>query len=186
MSEKLGEVVELKLKVVHNFYEPLLLLNALGQVRGKRIKPELNLDSPTSDHQRARRSFADGIAYICAYDRGPDFVTAAALENSPQGVIVWLAFNANVECNVPKFLQGILNDLAAIAEQNTGTERLQKGSQIRESLLTRIITFNEARISAYHGCVKSFTEKCLPLLKKARQMLRKSTDIHYYTDSILK
>jgi hypothetical protein len=185
MSERAGTEVGWRRKVLRRFYEPLLLLNALGQVRGERLKPELNIEINASNHQKTRRAFADGIAYICAYTRGPDSVTATALESSPQGVILWLAANASIKPEVTIFLRGILNALASIAEQNDAIERRRLGEQIRESLLTRTITFNSARLLSYHHLVKGFIKECLPRIQQAGQLTRKSTDTQSYTTHML-
>ena len=56
-------------KLLRRFYEPLLLLSALGQIRGQRIKPESDANSISPNIQKLRRSFVDGIAYICAYEK---------------------------------------------------------------------------------------------------------------------
>jgi hypothetical protein len=184
MPEQPGRVVPLRRKVLRRFYEPLLLLNALGQIRGERIKPELNPDTPASSHQKTRRAFADGIAYICAYERGPDCVTATALESSPQGVIVWLATNTPINPKVTTFLQGILKDLALIAEQRDAIERRQLGETLRETLLTRIITFNSTRLSSYHHLINGFAKDCIPLIQQTVQSPRKSIDTQSYTTHI--
>jgi hypothetical protein len=172
MSKVEGELVQLRRKVLRRFYEPLLLLHALGQVRGARIKPELNFDTSGQNHQKIRRSFADGIAYISAYEKGPDYVTASALEKSPQGIIVWLAANADIKPEVITFLESVLEDLGHIAAQSNASDRQQIGIQMKESLLTRIVTFNKNRLQAYYKTAKGFTVTCLAVIREAGQLNR--------------
>jgi hypothetical protein len=172
MSKVEGELVELRWKVLRRFYEPLLLLHALGQIRGARIKPELNFDLSGPNHQKIRRSFADGIAYISAYDKGPDYVTASALEKSPQGIIVWLAANAEIKPEVVTFLGSVLDDLGHIAVQSSASERQRIGLQMNEDLLTRIVTFNKNRLQVYYGTAKKFTATCLTVIQEAHQSNR--------------
>ena len=68
-----------KRKVLRRFYEPLWLLSALGQIRGERIKSEINIDPLSPNIQKLRRSFVDRIAYIHASEKEPSRVTAVAL-----------------------------------------------------------------------------------------------------------
>jgi hypothetical protein len=164
MSATDGVLVELKRKVIRRFYEPLLLVNALGQVRGVRIKPELDSATSEPNHQKTRRSFADGVAYICAYDIGPDFVTTAALESSPEGVIVWLAANKAVKPKVFTFLKGmkgVLDDLSNVAIQRSARERYPAGVQLQEVLETKVVAFSEARLLVYYRRARTLIRTCL-------------------------
>jgi hypothetical protein len=174
MSATEGVLVELKRKVLRRFYEPLLLLNALGQVRGSRIKPELDSATSEPNHQKIRRSFADGIAYICAYNIGPDFVTAAALESSPEGVIVWLAANAAVKPKVFTFLKGVLDDLSYVAIQRDASERYRAGLRIQEALVAKVVAFSEARLRVYYKRARTFIRACLTTLGDSDQLISKS------------
>ena len=47
-------------RLLRRFYEPLLLLDALGPVRGDQIKSEIRLNEVDGDTQKLRRAFADG------------------------------------------------------------------------------------------------------------------------------
>jgi hypothetical protein len=184
MSDAEGKLVELRRKVLRRFYEPLLLLNALGQVRGERIKPAPDSDLSGPSHRNIRRSFADGIAYISAYDKGPDYVMATALEKSPQGTVVWLAANAEITPKVFAFLQSIWDDLGNIAAQSNASERRQMGMQIFENLLTRVIAFNEARLQLYCKMVQGFAKTCLSIIRETGQPIRKSVATLLNTTSI--
>jgi len=93
-------------KVTRRFYEPLLLLHALGPIRGERIKSEIMPDDPESNHIQLRRSFTNAIAYICAYQKEPDYVTAAALEKTSQGIVVWPCTNVDIEEGFVTFFGG--------------------------------------------------------------------------------
>jgi hypothetical protein len=167
------KLVRLRPKVLRRFYEPLLLLNALDQIRGARIKPDLASSITGLNHQKIRHSFADGIAYICAYKKEPDYVTAAALEKTPQGISVWLAANANIEPKVIHFLEGILVDLRRVAEQEDANGRHQTGRKIRESLTVRVVAFNQPRIQAYYIMAKNYVRQCLVVIRQACESTRK-------------
>lgn len=166
MSDTGHEVAQVRRKLLRRFYEPLLLLNALGQIRGKRIKPDLEAYTLGASHQKLRRSFVDGIAYISSYEKGPDHVTAAALERSANGVVVWLAANGTIHPRVIEFLKEILADIHTISNQATANERHVQGHEMQEELLTRVIAFNEPRLRAYYNLVHSYSLRCLPAIKQ--------------------
>ncbi len=68
---KVAQMASLKPSTTDIFYRLLLLLEALDPTRGERSKSGTS-DDATVDHPSVRRSFVDSIAYICAYDKGPD------------------------------------------------------------------------------------------------------------------
>jgi hypothetical protein len=167
MAENGGSLQLPKRKVLRRLYEPLLLLSALGQVRGERIKKNIEPDITEVDHTKARRSFADGLAYISSYDKDPDLVTAVALERAPSGVIVWLAANAGVQPKVKAFIQSVLNDLNTVAIQSTAIERRNKGIELYEPILTDVINFNEKRLGVYDNKIKKLISSCFPTINEA-------------------
>jgi hypothetical protein len=162
MAQDSGSIIQLRSKVLRRLYEPLVLLNALGPVRGERIKKSLEPDITEVNHAKARRSFADGIAYISAYDKTPDLVTAAALEKAPSGVIVWLAANADIKPEVRTFVQGILDKLNDVAIQPTAIARSDRGKELYDTILTDTVNFNKARLRVYDDKIKKLTSLCFP------------------------
>ena len=159
--------VPISRKVLRRFYEPLLLLNALGQIRGKRIKPESDPNSLSPNIQKLRRSFVDGIAYICAYEKGSRRVTAAALEKTPQGITVWLAANEKLEEKVIQFLETVLSDIQRIAELDDRESRHRKGEQTVEDLTSRVVAFNAPRIQTYcEQVARKHAPACLDTISK--------------------
>lgn len=167
-------------KVLRRFYEPLLLLNSLGQIRGERIKAETNSFSSSPNIQKIRRSFVDGIAYICAYQKGPSWVTAAALEKTPEGVTVWLAANEDIGGNVIGFLQKVLSDIQKIAALDDRESRLREAERIKEPLTSRIIAFNAPRIETYFDRVKrKHVPECLKIMDEERKSNGMSTTRHF-------
>ena len=154
-------------KILRRFYEPLLLLSALGQMRGERIKAESDANSMSPNIQKLRRSFVDGIAYICAYEKGPRRVTAATLERTPQGITVWLAANGKIGENVLSFLENVLSDIQRIAELDDREKRQREGGQTLEHLTSRIVSFNVPRIQTYYEQVaRKLVPACLDTISK--------------------
>lgn len=157
-------------KVLRRFYEPLLLLSALGQIRGKRIKSESNNDTLSPNIAKLRRSFVDGLAYICAYEKGSSRVTAVALEKTPQGITVWLAANETVWEKVIRFLEDVLCDIQRISELNDRDSRQREGERTAEDLTSRIIAFNAPRIQTYYDqVVQKRAPACLEIISEGHE-----------------
>lgn len=157
----------IKRKVLRRFYEPLLLLSALGQIRGERIKSEINTDTLSPNIQKLRRSFVDGIAYICAYEKLPSRVTAVALEKTPQGIMVWLAANEKVGEKVIRFLEDVLSDIQRISELNDRESRQREGERTKEDLTSKVIAFNAPRIQIYYDLVvQKRAPACLEIISE--------------------
>ncbi len=175
---------QIRRKVLRRFYEPLLLLSALGQIRGKRIKSEANNDTLSPNIQKLRRSFVDGIAYICAYEKGPSRVTAAALEKTPQEITVWLAANEEVGDKVIQFLDGVLADIQRISGPTGRSDRQWEGERIEEDLTSRIIDFNISRILTYYNQVaRTWAPECLKIINEGHESsgTSKTTLRHAFT-----
>jgi hypothetical protein len=145
------DIFPIRHKVTRRFYEPLLLLHALSPIRGERIKSEIIPDDPESNHIQLRRTFTNAIAYICAYKKGPDHVTAAALEKTPQGVVVWLSANADVEEGVVTFLEGILACVYQVVEKDSVEDLHYQASLATQRLASMIVDFQAPRLNVYRS-----------------------------------
>ena len=145
-----GAVVPMRRKVERRFYEPLLLLSALGQVRGERTKSEIITDTLCPNIQKLRRNFVDDIAYICSNEKGSKCVTAVAIEKTPQGIVVWLAANKNIGKKIVQFLESVLSDIQQISTPSDKDSRQKEGERMREGLASKIVDFNTPRIGVYY------------------------------------
>lgn len=65
-------------RLLSQFYEPLFLLNVLGQTRGEHT----TVHSDLSDERSRRRRLLRNLAYVCNYDKGGSSCTAIGLEDS--------------------------------------------------------------------------------------------------------
>jgi len=149
------------------FYRLLLLLEALDPTRGERSKSG-TCDDATVDHPSVRRSFVDSIAYICAYDKGPDYVTAAALQQTSQGTTIWLAGNKDIKPEVVDYLTSVLNDLTGIARLDRGKVVDQAELLATGKLSSGIIKFLRPKLLLYYNkSVKGFIPQCLDVIDGA-------------------
>ena len=145
-----GALVPMRRKVERRFYEPLLLLSALGQIRGERTKSEIITDTLCPNIQKLRRYFVDGIAYICSHEKGSKSVTAVAIEKTPQGIVVWLAANKKIGKKVVQFLESVLSDIQQISTPSDKDSRQREGERMKEGLASKIVDFNTPRIRFYY------------------------------------
>lgn len=139
-------LVPMRRKVERRFYEPLLLLSALGQMRGERTIT----DTLCPNSQKLRRNFVDGIAYICSNEKGSKSVTAVAIEKTPQGIVVWLAANKKIGKKVVQFLESVLSDIQQISSPSDKDSRQKEGERMKEGLASNIVDFNTPRIGFYY------------------------------------
>jgi len=132
-------------------YEPLCLLYTLSQVRGDRITPSeishagLGLTGP-----RCYRSFVDAIAYICAYRKEPGYVTAVALEETPEDIVVLLAANGGIDTEVVKFLEKVLDILKLVIKKHIIRLDTNESQLILKFLADHVLSFNAPKIFEYY------------------------------------
>src|SRR5947207_9224995 len=81
-------------RLLHRFYEPLVLLRVLDPTRGVQ-NTNRGPDSTFDTLQDLRRKFLDQLSWTCDYKHGGDTVSAIAAEETPQGTRFWLAANSN-------------------------------------------------------------------------------------------
>ncbi|KAK6954732.1 hypothetical protein Daesc_004701 [Daldinia eschscholtzii] len=97
-------------KLLHRFYEPLILSRVLGQTRGK------HTSAPQNDERHSsRRRLLSNLAYLCDYDKGGDMTSAVALEDNDQCHVFWVASNTSRAGNKNlEFLQSSLKKIHLI------------------------------------------------------------------------
>lgn len=181
MATGAHQIISLRPKVVKRFYEPLVLLHALDRIRGERIKSEIVPDDTGTNHTQLRRAFADAIASICAYKKEPDYVTAAALAMTPQGVVVWLAANSKVEGEVVEFLETVLATVQKVAEQDDMEDRQQAAVLAIDKLSSKITNFQIPRLEVYHAkIITDLIKPCQEVLAEYRKEDGKSFRVEYW------
>ncbi|KAI1651993.1 uncharacterized protein F4817DRAFT_324240 [Daldinia loculata] len=75
-------------KLLHRFYEPLILLRVLGQTRGTHTS---TLQDGKS--QSRRRRLLCNLSHLCDYDKGGDMTSSIALEDNAECYVFWIASN---------------------------------------------------------------------------------------------
>lgn len=132
-------------------YEPLCLLHTLSEVRGDRIKPgDISSEFPGSTAPKCYRAFVDAIAYICAYQKKPGYVTAAALEEAPDAIVILLASNDGIDMAVLAFLEKVRMILLWIVEKSTVQLDTKEGRGIMKILTDHVLCLNTPKIFEYY------------------------------------
>ncbi|KAJ5987979.1 hypothetical protein N7481_003189 [Penicillium waksmanii] len=182
MNEESAEasLMAYKDKRLRLLYEPLGLLHALGEVRGDRIKTsDLNDEGRGLSGPRCHRNLVDAISYICAYRKEPGYVTAAAIEEAPDAIVVLLAANGGIDVKVVTFLETVLKILSWVIKNPSGV-RLTKteGRKIMKILAEHVLAFNAPKIFQYYLQVSKMVPSLLmrlstePALKDDVSMIK--------------
>ncbi|KAJ5729091.1 uncharacterized protein N7483_003599 [Penicillium malachiteum] len=125
-------------------YEPLYLLHSLGEVRRDWIKPgEVSHEDLGSTGPRCYQNFVDAIAYICAYRKEPEYVTAAALEDTPDAIVVFLAANGGIDRDVVIFLKNVVLVILSWVIKNHSISLVKtEGQKVMKVLADHVLSLN--------------------------------------------
>ncbi|KAL4925949.1 nucleic acid/nucleotide deaminase domain-containing protein [Aspergillus undulatus] len=146
---------------VEAFYEIICFSRSLNIVRGNRIKPVFSAENDGVDLAKCRRDFMDAIAYFCAYNGSPDYVTAVALGKSETKVILWIASNAKVSGKVIEFLESdVLNVVQGLAHAVTQGSLPPSKEERVTGLLNRVLQFTSQKTFKYYRNAVN-TWKCI-------------------------
>lgn len=138
-------------KKLRLLYEPLCLLHSISEIRGDRIKPDdLSHESPALTGPRLYRRFVEAMAYICAYKKRPGYVTAVALEDTPEKIVVLLAANNDIEQQVIHFVEKVLKVLSWVIENHAVRQNTLDGQRVMQILTENVLEFNTPKIYEYY------------------------------------
>ncbi|KAI0126794.1 hypothetical protein BJ170DRAFT_596365 [Xylariales sp. AK1849] len=131
-------------RLINRFFEPLILLEALGVTRGDHTRIPHKSGTPGF----TRRRLLDNLAYLCDNDKGGPTTTAIGLEERQDCFKFWVASNRASEKTI-LFMNSVLSDLrklfAVEADQREYEEEQFVHSCIRFS---RIRILKEGKLLA--------------------------------------
>jgi hypothetical protein len=130
-------------RLLHRFYEPLVLLRVLDPTRGAQ-NTNMVPDSGSDTLQELRRKFLDQLSWTCDYKPGGDTVSAIAAEETPQGTIFWLAANTNPTQKALPHLEWILKQL-----ENSSSASEQEREELEGKITARCIEFSKDKVKNY-------------------------------------
>lgn len=169
MTENSSEgLINHKPKELRRLYEPLCLLHSLSEVRGDRIKPsDVSHDGPGSTGPRGYRRFVEAMAYICAYKKKSGYVTAVALEDTPQAIVVLLASNDGIDPQVISFVRRVLKILSWVIENHTIQFNEPEGQKVLKILSNFVLDLNTPKIYEYYQQVMKTVSKAMQWVEPA-------------------
>ncbi|KAK8251957.1 hypothetical protein IWZ00DRAFT_488409 [Phyllosticta capitalensis] len=147
--------------LLSQFYEPLVLLHALGQTRGERVPESRDARLANLSDDQLRQLFLNHLAYSCDYDKGGETVTAVALEDRPQGPRYWLSANEGPREKVKLFVEALLQTLRELARNPDDITE-----EDLESVARECISFARHRIKNYWPLLVTQRRRCLKTLSK--------------------
>ena len=140
-------------KVLHRFYEPLVLLHVLDRIQGDHVPRQRENSAPPEHASRTelRRRFLESLAYVCDYEKGGDTMTAIFVSSAP--LTYHIASNKFLpETNeVVPFLDSVLKQLRATTHSTARTERY---------ILEKCVAFSNKRISKYWRSLQNSLKMC--------------------------
>jgi hypothetical protein len=149
-------------RLLHRFYEPLVLLKILDPTRGVQIYSPA-LDAVSGDSHNLWRKFLDQLSWICDSRHGGDTVSAVAAEASPSGPIFWLAANTNPAAKTLPHLAWILKQL-----ENSHDASPQEMDELDKRIIARCIEFSKDKVKNYSRSL------CMCIRKAAEILAEKS------------
>jgi len=156
--------IPLPSRVVHRFYEPIvLLLSLFGASKAKGLTacpppdPAINIKDP----KQVFYAYVNKLSNVCDRTRGGDTVTSFTIlngDNAQGGFHYWLAANRQTKEQLEitvAFVRALLLrlDQAPIGRDNQ--------HMVRRELLSDILRFNRPRVSVYLRAIRLQTEECL-------------------------
>lgn len=148
---------------LRRFYEPLILMDVLGNVRKEHdISTSFSsLDISQVPIKSVRRQFLRDLSYMCDYKKGGDTVTAIGLQKSPEGYTFWVAANTCPNQKIVPFLKQLLKRLQIVSRN----ENAVTDGEEENSLAKMCIHFASKRIKDYCSLLKPHLEKCTHYLE---------------------
>ncbi|CAG8013292.1 unnamed protein product [Penicillium salamii] len=143
-------------RLLSRFYEPLFLLDSLGQTRGSHTAPSFNFNP----RREQSRRFLQNLCSISDFRKGGSTCTAIGLEELDTSHIFWVASNRETD-QIVAFLRTALGALRAIAHP-TGTADACTDSEFGRMC----IEIAAERIEAEKRCLRKFANDCLSILEK--------------------
>ncbi|PLN83962.1 hypothetical protein BDW42DRAFT_199946 [Aspergillus taichungensis] len=139
-------------KVLSRFYEPLLLLRALGQTRGDHTTISLDL----GPEEARRRRFLQNLAYIGDVDKSSISCTAIGLEDAETRYKFWIASN-QVNGRSLDFFKTVFGHLECIHGHSPG-----RPEQDRNALVMLCVGFAAKRIREEKKTLVRKINECYP------------------------
>ncbi|OHE97164.1 hypothetical protein CORC01_07605 [Colletotrichum orchidophilum] len=157
-----SEVIPMKSRVCHKFYEPLVLLKALN-VEMTNLAEFVDPDDLNyrGDAKKIFKAFLYKLAHVCDSmpGNGGGTVTSVMLLRGADGTNVEYRFASNQRNE--EDLQDVAAFMRFLLERTGRESTLVDAPNLRKDLLNAVLWFNRLRISFYIGRLEKEIQNCL-------------------------
>lgn len=165
-----GAPIPLPSRIVHKFYEPVILLASLMDVvtphRYVAGMSEASVNTPGTDIQ-SFKAFLNKLSHVCSSSKGHETVTSFLVlrdrteENTTNGRIhYWFVVNEETPDNLMD-TQTYVEKLLRKVKHAPGCEDPEGLNDVRKELHRDVLVFNRRRISYYLRDIQDQTSQCL-------------------------
>ena len=151
-------------RLLHRFYEPLVLLRILDPTRGKQASALMQ--SGASNLEETWHRFLDQLSWICDYEPGGDTVSSIAAQTTPDGPVFWLAANKDPALKALPHLLWVLEKL-----ENSYEISPLEIEELEDEITTRCIEFGKNKVRNYGRRLRSITNKVAESFEEGSQHL---------------
>ncbi|KAK5459175.1 hypothetical protein LTR20_007846 [Exophiala xenobiotica] len=146
-------------KLLHRFYEPLVLLYVLDPTQGDHVREEANrLPLDITSSKELRRRLVSALAYICDFEKGGDSFTAIFVTQGP--LTYYIACNKGPRSKTLSFLRKILDHLEEVYDMDE-----KQRAKARGKILAECVKFSNKRLKAYWSFLRNVLVRCEETLK---------------------
>ncbi|KAK5270047.1 hypothetical protein LTR96_004547 [Exophiala xenobiotica] len=146
-------------KLLHRFYEPLVLLYVLDPTQGDHVREEANrLPLDITSSKELRRRLVSALAYICDFEKGGDSFTAIFVTQGP--LTYYIACNKGPRSKTLSFLRKILDHLEKVYDRDE-----KQRAKARGKILAECVKFSNKRLKAYWSFLRNVLVRCEEILK---------------------
>ncbi|OTA88869.1 hypothetical protein M434DRAFT_34660 [Hypoxylon sp. CO27-5] len=142
------------LRLLCRFYEPLVLLAALGKTRGTHTSNPQD----TSTTQSKRRRLLRNLSYLCDYEKGGETTSSIGLEENEHYFIFWLASNATRPRTCHNIVEFLQRTFAQIHSMITSGENGRGHAE--HEFIDKCIEFAKSRVRKEIKLLSKAIEKC--------------------------
>ncbi|KAL8381526.1 hypothetical protein RB595_005681 [Gaeumannomyces hyphopodioides] len=145
-------------KLLHRFFEPLILLHTLGKTRG--IHSPASVEEGSSEF--TRKTFLDDLSYVCDYNKGGHTTAAIAIDADRDRYVFWFALNKS-SVRVQTFLRSVL---AMISEsiKPVNARNQEARDELIANLTRNCFEHARARVKEEARMLRTYIENCKSFL----------------------
>jgi hypothetical protein len=160
----LEDIIPVNPKLQNRFYEAIVLLNLLSKSQGDHIDEDpTGVTAEPSDLVGScgiRRNFLKQLAYICDSEKGGDTTTAIGAEQTPEGLVLWIASNRCSSLHaqrVKNYLDDILLRLRHLQKD--------RENDVEQYIVSKSAKFCSQRLTDYRKLLETPLNECIKHLE---------------------